>query len=497
MPEPIRIDGNRQLFLDDFLIDSCDGMTRRVCPVRKSEANPVIWPEEDWEPRGYVARGSFMFDHEERLYKCWCSGVGEPRGGNGGEPSLDEAVYYFTSSDGVHWERPELDVVSIDGRHTNVVALGLPIGHKGRVPAMFEPFGAFKDPNDPDPARRYKMGYLYLIEKYRGPQPDPYHHSQFRGLGVAFSPDGTHWTPLPEAVSLATCDGLTHWCRDVQDERWILYGRTKHISPEMTARFGQDPAWQQSYWGRAVRRAESTDFLNWTPDEGELCLYADTEDGPYGEIYGMNVFPYEGLYIGLPQLYYNSPEDAYLEMQLAVSRDSRRFERLSDRSAFIPVGGVGAWDRFNNSNTTGPPLELGEELRFYYGGRNCRHPGAYAGRDDGMPVTDGVSGVGFGTVKRDRFAGLEATFAGGRLRTKPLVFSGRSLHVNVAVPFGRLEAALLDHDGRTIQGSEAVVSGHDALDVRLPIPGLSGKSGHAVRIQFTLHNGHLFSFWID
>ena len=66
-----------------------------------------------------------------------------------------------------------------------------------------------------------------------------------------------------------------------------------------------------------------------------------------------------------------------------------------------------------------------------------------------------------------------------------------------AVPFGRLEVALLDHGGRAIQGAEAVVSGQDALDIHLPIPGSPEKSGHAARIQFTLHNGRLFSFWID
>ena len=38
---------------------------------------------------------------------------------------------------------------------------------------------------------------------------------------------------------------------------------------------------------------------------------------------------------------------------LAVSRDGRRFERLSDRRPFIPVGQVGEWDRFNNGNVQG------------------------------------------------------------------------------------------------------------------------------------------------
>ena len=79
MPEVISIDGHRQLFLDDHLIEACTGLTRRVCPVRKYEGNPVIQPQESWEPRGYVARGSFLYDEEEHIYKGWCSCNGPPR----------------------------------------------------------------------------------------------------------------------------------------------------------------------------------------------------------------------------------------------------------------------------------------------------------------------------------------------------------------------------------------------------------------------------------
>lgn len=102
--------------------------------------------------------------------------------------------------------------------------------------------------------------------------------SQFRGLGVAFSPDGTRWTTLPRAVTRATCDGFTHWCRDPGSGEWLLYGRTKHISPEIAGRHGDIPGWRQAYWGRAVRWTESPDFIHWMPDEGELCLAPDLMD---------------------------------------------------------------------------------------------------------------------------------------------------------------------------------------------------------------------------
>lgn len=497
MCTPVRIHGHRQLFLDDYLIEACEGMRRRVCPVRKHEGNPVIRPEEDWEPSGYVGRGAFLFDEEEGIHKAWCSCHGAPRCEEPDSTTLTGALSYFTSEDGIHWERPELDLIQIGGRRTNVVALGFRSGLARAWPALNEPFGVVKDLDDPDPNRRYKMGYLYLVPDYRGPDADPFHPAEYRGLGVAFSPDGCRWTTLARAVTRATCDGFTHWCRDPRTGRWILFGRTKHIPPEMESRFGDLPGWRQAYWGRAVRRAESADFVHWTPDEGELCLAPDVEDGPYGEIYGMRVFPYEGLFVGLPQLFHNTPEDAHLEIQLAVSRDGRHFERLSDRSPFIPVGGVGEWDRFNNGNVQGEPVRVGDELRFYYGGRNARHSGAYRGDDNGVGILDCVSAVGLGTVKLDRFAAMEATFSGGTLRTKPLLWEGAALHVNAAVPFGRLEVALLGEDGHPVEGAAAVVMGEDSVDTPVPLPGVGATAGRPARLSFTLHNGRLFSFWVE
>ena len=101
------------------------------------------------------------------------------------------------------------------------------------------------------------------------------------------------------------------------------------------------------------------------------------------ETYGMMVFPYESVYIGLVRVFHNQPGQSYLDVQLAVSRDSIHFSRVGDRSPFIPVGPIGSWDRFNNSIANNPPIVIGDELRFYYAGRTYRH-GPYEGPDEGF-----------------------------------------------------------------------------------------------------------------
>jgi len=494
MNPSIRIGRQHQLFLDDYLIASCEGVTRRVCPVAKHPANPVIRPTESWEPRGYITYGSVIYDAEERIYKAWChSVVGAPTLEN--LPKLPGGgVFHFVSDDGIAWRKRLSNAVPVDGKPSHIVSLWSPNWPVEERAPFHEIFGAFKDEREPDPARRYKLGFLYLKFNYYGPGEHPRHPGQLRGLGVAFSPDGIHWEALENPVTLATSDGATHWFRDPVTGRFVMYGRGRHFSPEFLAKYEQDPRFANNA-GRAVRRAESPDFLHWEPEDGQIVLSADTEDGPGDDIYGMNVFPYEGVYIGLVQVFHHYEERAWLEIQLAVSRDSIDFERLSDRTPFIPVGGIGAWDRFNNSLATNPPHRAGDELRFYYGGRNYVHGGACKALDNGkeqgiLPL----AGVGVGSIKADRFCGMEASFATGILRTKPLLLDGRRLHINAEAPFGRVGVALLRPDGTEIAGT--VVQEMDGIDLPLEMD-LSGLEGQPVSIEFRIANARLFSFWVE
>lgn len=481
MPTPLTIGSQRQLLLDDWLIERAENLTRRVCPVTKHPGNPIIRPEEGWEPRGYLLYGSVLHDDEEGLWKLWAE-------------SREAGVFYFTSPDGLHWERPELDLFPIEGRPCNRVTLPRAQTDQPGWRSFTELFGVTKDPATPDPARRYLMGWLWYDPQYDGPHQAPFHPGQRRALGAAFSPDGIHWTAVEEPVTYATCDGQTHWFRDDATGKYVLYGRTRHVDEAKRAAQGDHPHFANN-WGRAVARAESPDFLHWTPDEGELILTADALDGPLDEIYSMGVFPHEGLYIGLVQVYHNYPEGVWLDIQLAVSRDSVHFERLSDRSPFIPVGEVGAWDRFNNSVANNRPIPVGDELRFYYSGRSAVHNTVFRQADDGKGVLPFDAAIGLGTVLRDRFAALQAGFDGGMLRTKPLIYAGSRLHLNAGCRFGIIDVALLGEDGAPL--GSATVQGADAIDLPVQLPAIAEYAGRPVRLELRVRNAQVYSFWVD
>ncbi|HJN18733.1 MAG TPA: hypothetical protein QGH10_24735 [Armatimonadota bacterium] len=56
------LDETRQLFLDDWLIESKSNVTRRIHEARKSPDNPVLWPSEEWEGKVAVVYGSVIRD---------------------------------------------------------------------------------------------------------------------------------------------------------------------------------------------------------------------------------------------------------------------------------------------------------------------------------------------------------------------------------------------------------------------------------------------------
>jgi hypothetical protein len=475
---PIVIDSQRQLFLDDYLIASATRVQRTVEQARKFDRNPVLWPTEHWEPPMATVYGSVIRDDDK--YKMWYkSGMG---------------VGYAESADGIVWEKPRFDLTLVDGERTNILfrKKSKTEGPK-TMPYFYELFGVHRDDREADPARRYKMGFLDIDWKYEGPNGDPWHKGQRRGLGVAGSPDGIHWQLIEPWATEAIVDGATHWLYEPAHGKYVLYGRTRKVLPEIVAAWSTNDWFKQWFSGRAVARVESPNFLHWdfrAPDTAPVVLTADLADQPGTEIYSMKVFLHAGIYIGLVQVFHATPDESTLDIQLAVSRDGIHFTRLADRSPFIALGEIGTWDRFNLSLANNDPIAAGEDLRFYYGGRMYRH-GPYAGPDKGPEK----SGIGFATIRRDRFVAMAASFDGGEIKTRPVRLKSVRLRLNAKCDFGEIIVRVLDGGGNSIAQSKPVQ--RDGID--LPIEWMDEPrwSDAAVTLMIELKNARLFALWCE
>ncbi|MHC5061342.1 MAG: hypothetical protein ACYTFK_09700, partial [Planctomycetota bacterium] len=108
-PAVVTIDVGRQLFVDDFLIDTTD-MTQTYHQADYYTAgNPVLTPTtvEEHGPEGNMMAGPFSggawYDSADNLFKMWY------RGGMSGVHPIQSQLY-ATSTDGKNWDRPKLDV---------------------------------------------------------------------------------------------------------------------------------------------------------------------------------------------------------------------------------------------------------------------------------------------------------------------------------------------------------------------------------------------------
>jgi len=151
---PIAVGSRKQLFLDDYLIARTANISRTIHPAEKFRSNPVLRQTETWEDPFNIVYGSVIRDGQQ--YKMWYkSGPG---------------VSYAVSDDGLHWVKPLLDFVPVNGARTNVLfRKNSELKGSDGLPYYHELFGVHKDDREPDPSRRYKMGYLSIDWEYKGP----------------------------------------------------------------------------------------------------------------------------------------------------------------------------------------------------------------------------------------------------------------------------------------------------------------------------------------
>ena len=231
----------------------------------------------------------------------------------------------------------------------------------------------------------------------------------------------------------------------------------------------------------------------------------------------MGVFGYEGLFVGLPMMYYRvaqmpigwegfdemdlSPRvrrdveaggdaTAIFEIQLACSRDLKTWKRLGDRQPFLGPSriGTGAYDTHCLQNGD-HPLVRGDELWFYYSGMK-----SYAQISDEYPDQGAVC---LAILRRDGFISLDAQEAEGVLVTDPFVFEGSELFVNCDGHHqGGLTVEVLDADGADVLAKSAPVIG-DQLRAQLQWDegDLASLKNQKVRLRFVVQNASFYSYW--
>ena len=146
--------GNRkQHFLDNLLIDEASRVSHYMFRPNKHAGNPIIVADRPWEEGRDLGKTgdvqlvgqTVLYDEEENLFKMWYLPSALP---DGRRPWC-----YATSTDGFHWQKPDLGLIEFEGsKQNNIVEMLRRGGDAGEA----NYYNVFKDHRDPDPQRRYK-----------------------------------------------------------------------------------------------------------------------------------------------------------------------------------------------------------------------------------------------------------------------------------------------------------------------------------------------------
>lgn len=470
----------RHLFIDDGELTRVERLYRRVHQPRKHPANPVLDADTRWESLISVY-GTTLYDEERGEFRRWyltSPGSNEDRvsvGPAGGSartiPGNVTLLGYATSTDGVHWRKPDLGQLAIDGdSHNNLLRIGR---------LNCEGASIIEDPADPDPDRRFKAFYWEhggegTLTKLPGGRV-LFGTGEGDGMWISHSPDGVRWTDydVNPAIGLGSDTDQTV-LRDPALDRYVAFGR-----------FGAG--------GRKMARSESEDFVHWS--EPRLVFECDAGDEPETQFYGVPIDLYEGLYLGMPWIY-REGVDGTIDTQLAVSRDGIRWQRVGARETFLPLGAPGSPE--DGMARVGKRFIVrGDHVYLFYGAVQ----GPHGGRKFSGAGTR-ARGLCLALLRRDGFVSMSADGDGGRLLTRPVTVAADggadALRLNLNAARGRAVVALCDDDAAPIDGFEASrpVSG-DHTDTAVTWPGrrVGELAGRRVRLRVDLHDADLFSFW--
>lgn len=470
-PAVIPIHKGRQLFIDDFLIAETN-LQRVFHQANKYTGNPVFFPETKEELSSrfdnsavtYLGHGGVFFDPASNLFKMFYTA-----GWRGG-------LAMATSKDLVNWKRPDLQLAG-----GNIILPSGPLLAGGDN-------AIWLDVQTTDSTQRYKA----LIERL---------------VDGGWEKNYTKKNESPTHTLHTSADGRT-WSQGIEMGKAADYSSFFYNPFRNTWAFSIK---RNTKRGRARYYAESAGFtknVNW--DSAVFWVGADSLDKPDekvgdpAQLYSLNAVAYESILLGEFYIHLGpsnkiSEEGRFpkiTELKLGFSRDGFYWHR-PDRRPFIPATRKeGDWDRAYLHGTTGVCLVMGDSLWFPY----CGYSGIAPDGSRGMYT--GAS-IGMATLRRDGFASMEANGKTGTLLTRPLVFSGKHLFVNVDCAAGVLKVEVLEESGKKFKGFSTAdcvpVSANSTLQ-KVNWKGnadLSALAGKTVRFRFHLTNGKMYSFWVS
>lgn len=467
-PEVVNISVGRQLFVDNFLIESTTLKRTYYYPEYYS-GNPILQPDKDWERvsnKGSAFAAPFSdgiwYDETESKFKMWYMA-----GGGGYSVNNAGVTCYAESADGINWVKPVLSVVS----GTNIVDKG----------SERDASVVWLDKQEANASKRYKM-----FQVAGGKGNWKYHYKT--------SADGKQWrdnsSPSQSVADRSTVYknpfrdvwvwSMRHNVRVKSSDPYTIRARDYYENADPVAGNQNAKADLGLFW-----------FGPW-PDEQKHLHYHNNDGSP--GIYNQDAVPYESIMLGFFSVWQGPENDVCSadnvikrnQIMVGYSRDGYSWHR-DDINPFLAVDeNRAAWNNGNLQSVVGTPIIVKDKLYFYLSGR----------RLDG---TNEITSTGLATLRRDGFVSMKGT---GELLTSKLKFTGEHFFVNANIK-GELRVELLNADGTVLPGfakadCKPIVSDEVKQKVEWnDNSNLASLKGKNIKARFYITDGEIYSFWIS
>ena len=391
--KPVSTDDEAVFFaFDDHSIPQKENLKLTLIPVEKHPENPVVRKGTTGAPddRGCIIYGSVIpIDGKLRMwYLAWPAKWLDPN-------VAERPMAYAESTDGIHWEKPNLGVRSWRGSTDNNLCLFEP-----ETRAVNDFLTVTYDPEDPDPGRRYKAAYIYREPgsklKNVGSNPDTPEPT----MATAVSADGFRWKLVePDRIQIREkfeVSGLWKF-------NGAYYVAGQQLAPWAWLDDGQS-------CGRVMTVFESPDFVDWSRDRSMGFVrpgYTPVPNSQGEEVHmGAGVWNRGNVLVGLYGMWHGAEStatrssvplfDVRIDLGLVVSNDGAHFREPVPDFAVIPRGTSDDWDSV--AIVQGHAFaNVGELTYVWYAHWDCTQTGQ---REE----------IGLGTFRRDGFGYLSRCY---------------------------------------------------------------------------------------
>jgi len=448
-------------FVDGRLIESLKGAQLHQSEPR--DEGSVFSFERPWEG---PFSGYCTVIQEGPIYRLYYRGKREQVSDGKGEVTC-----VAESKDGIHWSRPNVGVVDLDGKRDNNVVLG--------VDGLSHNFSPLLDKNPKaSPEQRYKaLG-----------------GTMGTGLVAFVSPDGLKWTKLREQPVLTKSMVPYTYMFDSQNLAFWSETEGKYLA---YFRVFKDKL-------RRICRAESDDFVNWSNIQLMEYQTRGGEPAPLEHLYTNQTHPYfRAPHISISTAARFMPGRQVLtnEEAEAIHVNPKYFKDTSD-AIFMTTRGGNIYDRTFMGAFIKPGIGAQNWVsRTNYPALGVVQTGptemsVYTNQDYAQPTAH----LHRYSLRLDGFASVRAPYEGGEVVMKPLRFEGDRLLLNFSTSAaGGVRVEIQDDAGKPIPGF-TLADSVESIGNEIERPArwkkgsdLSSLKGKDLKFRFVMKDADLFA----